>query len=698
MANSTLSSSRPMRSTRREVVESHLENAQVVMDFEARSMTEAVTQLVGRLVEVGQLDAARSKEAIKAVLLREEQAPTALGQGLAVPHARMPDLDGSRIAIGRLRTSLNMDAPDGRPVRFVVLMLVGADAELHLEFLMLVAQMMSDPVFAAEAHLAEDEDAFRQAIQAYFERRHETPPRKTREPDEALRATGRLGGGLFKDVARRWPHYGSDFTDGLNSKSLAASIFLFFACVAPAVAFGGLMAVLTGNQIGPIEMLVATAVGSIIYALLAAQPLTIIGGTGPLLVFTAVLYELCLTLDIPFLPTYAWVGLWTAVLTVILALTDASSLIRYCTRFTDEIFAVLISLIFIVEAVTKLKDFFTSESVGEYSALLSVILAFGTLRIATTLRDFRRSRYLHPTVREFLADFGSIVAIGVMVIIGDYFERDDLPVLSVPDSLRPTTERAWLIDILAVPGWVIAAAILPAVLCTVLVYLDQNITARLVNRKDNRLRKGAGYHLDLLIIGVLIAVCSLFGLPWLVAATVRSLNHVHALSIHDESVTTSGRVKATIVHVYETRLTGIVIGILTGVSLLVLPWAARHGVHIPTAVLLGLFLYMGMNSLGGNQLWERVKLLVMESAHFPNTHYARRVPLLRVHLFTALQLMGLTLLWIVKASPAALLFPLVIALLVPFRLTLARVFSSFELEALDSEAELDALGDSARVK
>ena len=48
------------------------------------------------------------------------------------------------------------------------------------------------------------------------------------------------------------------------------------------------------------------------------------------------------------------------------------------------------------------------------------------------------------------------------------------------------------------------------------------------------LQKGGGYHLDLLIVGVLIIVCSIFGLPWFVAATVLSINHVRSLTRESE--------------------------------------------------------------------------------------------------------------------------------------------------------------------
>ena len=65
--------------------------------------------------------------------------------------------------------------------------------------------------------------------------------------------------------------------------------------------------------------------------------------------------------------------------------------------------------------------------------------------------------------------------------------------------------------------------------------MDQQITAVIINRKEFKLKKSLGYHLDLFIIGVTIALCSLFGLPWFVAATVLSLTHIHSLKVMSEN-------------------------------------------------------------------------------------------------------------------------------------------------------------------
>ena len=151
---------------------------------------------------------------------------------------------------------------------------------------------------------------------------NELSSEKKNNVSDGLAYTGRLGGGVMGDIRRRLPHYWSDFRDGFHPKCLGSTLFLFFACLAPAVTFGGMMAIETGGQIGAVEMILASAICGTIYALFSGTPLIILGGTGPLLIFTAVLYGLCDKLDIAFLPTYAWVGLWSAAFLLILSVTD----------------------------------------------------------------------------------------------------------------------------------------------------------------------------------------------------------------------------------------------------------------------------------------------------------------------------------------------------------------------------------------
>ncbi len=205
----------------------------------------------------------------------------------------------------------------------------------------------------------------------------------------------------------------------------------------------------------------------------------------------------------------------------------------------------------------------------------------------------------------------------------------------------------------------------------------------MVNSPDHKLQKGEAYHLDLSIVGILIGACSLVGLPWLVAATVRSLNHVRSLATVEAVVPTNGETRERVVHVRENRITPLAIHVLIGLSLALLPLLSV----VPMAVLYGVFLYMGVVSMAGNQFFDRLKLWFMDSSLYPATHYIRQVPQSTIHKYTLLQFVCLAVLWIVKASVLGLLFPLFIAVLVPIRLVAGRFFAPEHLAALDSEAE-----------
>lgn len=499
-----------------------------------------------------------------------------------------------------------------------------------------------------------------------------------------LQFTGRLFGGLIDDIRRKAPHYASDFKDGLHSSVAGTTLFLYFAALANAIAFGALTGLLTGNQIGIIEMLVVTAVGGILFAVLSGQPLTILGGTGPITIFTGLLYVTCGQLEISFLATYAWVGIWSGIILLICAFTDASALMKYFTRFTDEIFATLISVIFIVEAITDIVKAFGPEGFGLDSAFLSLILALGTYVFAKMLKSFSSTPYLRTSVRNIVSDFGPAIAIILMTAFALNFSEVELSTPKVPDTLDTTSGRPWLVNLFEVPTWVIFASIGPAILATILLFLDQNITTRLVNSPDYKLRKGGGYHLDLLVVGLIVLVGSLFALPWIVAATVHSLNHIKSLA--KTKIVNRGNVKKEVVTgVRENRLSGLVIHSLIAGSIFFLGYIG----YIPMAVLFGLFLYMGLASLAGNQFFDRLMLLVTDPKLYPKTHYTKLVPKKWIHRFTFIQLLCFVILWVLKASRFGILFPLMIAALVPINMLLYRYIPKEYMEALVAEEAHD---------
>uniref|UniRef100_A0A8C9FFF2 Anion exchange protein n=1 Tax=Pavo cristatus TaxID=9049 RepID=A0A8C9FFF2_PAVCR len=553
---------------------------------------------------------------------------------------------------------------------------------------------------------------------------------------EELQRTGRFCGGLIKDIKRKAPFFASDFYDALNIQALSAILFIYLATVTNAITFGGLLGDATENMQGVLESFLGTAVTGAIFCLFAGQPLTILSSTGPVLVFERLLFNFSKDNDFDYLEFRLWIGLWSAFQCLILVATDASFLVKYFTRFTEEGFSSLISFIFIYDAfkkMIKLADYYPINSefkvdyITRYSCclcehgfmemlfflqynttidwssltkkeclkygghlvgnncgyvpditLMSFILFFGTYTCSMALKKFKTSRYFPTTARKLISDFAIILSILIFCGI-DALVGVDTPKLIVPSEFKPTSpERGWFIPPFGGnPWWVYLAAAIPALLVTILIFMDQQITAVIVNRKEHKLKKGAGYHLDLFWVAILMIICSFMGLPWYVAATVISIAHIDSLKMETETSAPGEQPK--FLGVREQRVTGVIVFILTGVSVFMAPILK----FIPMPVLYGVFLYMGVASLNGVQFMDRLKLLLMPLKHQPDFIYLRHVPLRRVHLFTFLQVVCLALLWILKSTVAAIIFPVMILALVAVRKAMDYLFSQHDLSFLD---------------
>ena len=506
-------------------------------------------------------------------------------------------------------------------------------------------------------------------------------------PESELSIVEAAGVGLKRDLRTRLPSYLSDFKDGFNIKCLASTCFMFFACLAPAVAFGSLLQVKTQGVMGALEMLVSTSICGMTYAIFSGQPVTIIGSTGPVLAFTAILYEVAQRFAVPFLPFYAWVGLWTSGILGLCAIFSTSNLvIRYLSRFTDEIFAGLISVIFVVEAAKDIIGLLFQSSVAPATALLSIMMAVSVCTFALTLTSLRASPYMNKRTRDIVADFGPTISIVTCTVVCLWLSsRYDIALnfLKLPDTIAPSTPRPWLVNIFDAPMWVRWASAIPAVMVSILMFFDQNITTRLVNSKDNKMKKGYGYHVDLLVVSFNTAVFSLLGMPWLVAATVRSVNHLRSLTnyetVKDDK---DGASYDRLIGIQENRVTNFCIHALIGVAIVFGRGLLRN---VPQCVLMGLFLYLGFSAIKGNTFLERIELFFTDKNKLPDVPYVKDISLSATKKFTLLQVGCLAALVALKESRFGILFPVVIALLQVILVLAVKAgwFTKKELEVLD---------------
>ncbi|KAM8709641.1 hypothetical protein ACLKA7_016450 [Drosophila subpalustris] len=538
--------------------------------------------------------------------------------------------------------------------------------------------------------------------------------------------THRLWGGLCNDLKRRMPMYKSDILDGLNTETLAATIFMYFACLSTAITFGGLASAKTDSWIGISETLIACSLVGIIFHCFSCQPLVIIGTTGPLLLFDEALMVFCTENKFDFLSLRVYVGIWLIIIALCVSAFEGSVYVRLLTRFTQEIFSALITLIYIVETMMKLVSIYklnplladynlppptlvdhyniTSFNVSvnllnetttmappptassklpinqPNTALFCTILTLATFVVAYYLKLFRNSHFLGRNARRALGDFGVPISIAIFVLVDYLVPSVYTEKLVVPEGLSPSdpTKRGWFIGFNTnFDTWVPFACVVPALLVYILIFMESQISELIVDKPERGLKKGSGLHWDIVLLCLLNTFCGLFGMPWHCAATVRSVTHVSSVTIM--SRTHAPGESPRIIDVKEQRVSGFFVCVMIGLSVLMSPLLRL----IPMAVLFGVFLYMGIASMSGVQFFERVRLYFMPVKHYPPTNYVKRVRPWKLHLFTTIQVLCLVVLWSVKSSKFSLAFPFFLILMVPIRQRLTSLYKPEELQALD---------------
>ncbi|XP_015248528.1 PREDICTED: sodium bicarbonate transporter-like protein 11 isoform X1 [Cyprinodon variegatus] len=557
----------------------------------------------------------------------------------------------------------------------------------------------------------------------------------------------KAGKGVYDDLRRRLPLYPSDFTDGLTGKDrcllkyTTTAIFLYIAILLPAIAFGSLNDESTRGEIDVQKTIVGQSIGGVIYSLFAGSPLVIPLTTAPLAIFISVIRGICDDYNLDFDAFYACIGLWNSFFLILGGLFNVSLMMKLFKRSTEEVIALFISIAFVGDAVKGtvkifehyfhgptlattnstvvsqqfdeiLKDienitatapkhgtgrnmslfghqeeevlYYLPETLVHCTRerpILCLLLMLGTLWLGYTLYLIKKSPFLNCKIREVVSDCALPISVLIFSFIGSYLFIDiQLPVFSVHDGpifKYPAFEH--------LSGMAALSAVGLGFLLALLIFIDQNIVISLTHVPEHKLLKGTAFHWDLMLTGFINILMSCLGLPWMHAAFPHSSLHARQLAKVEQHVE-NGHVYTTIVSVKETRLTSLAANILIGLSAFMLPIPLQW---IPKPVLYGLFLYIAATSLDGNQMVDRMTLLLKEQTSYPPTHYIRRVPQRKVHFFTALQMVQLIILCAFGMYPLPymkMVFPLLMILLVPVRTSLLpRVIDAKYLDIMDSQ-------------
>ncbi|XP_073677272.1 solute carrier family 4 member 11-like [Garra rufa] len=469
------------------------------------------------------------------------------------------------------------------------------------------------------------------------------------------------------------------------------------------------------------KTIIGQSIGGVIYSLFAGSPLVIPLTTAPLAIFISVIRGVCDDYDLDFPAFYACIGLWNSLFLILGGIFNVSLFMKLFKRSTEEVIALFISIAFVGDALKGTINIFhkyyhgltlangsteelhhlgvilhQTENETENGSvplpanmvlctrerpILCLLLMLGTLWLGYALFLIKRSPFLHAKVREVVSDCALPISVVIFSFVGSYLFIDiQLPVFNYQNE---AVFKVAAFDRLT--GMNVLSACGLGFLLALLIFIDQNIVVSLTNAPENRLLKGTAYHWDLMLSGFINILMSVLGLPWMHAAFPHSTLHVRQLARVEQRVE-GGHLYETIVSVEETRLTSLAANILIGLSVFLLPVPLQW---IPKPVLYGLFLYIALTSIDGNQMCDRMALLLKEQTSYPPTHYIRRVPQRKVHYFTGLQIVQLIILCAFGMYPLPymkMIFPLLMIMLIPIRnYLLPKIIEAKYLDIIDSQ-------------
>ncbi|KAB2054932.1 hypothetical protein ES319_A11G001100v1 [Gossypium barbadense] len=592
--------------------------------------------------------------------------------------------------------------------------------------------------------------------------------------------------GIKNDLKARLLCYKQDWTSGFRAgiRILAPTTYIFFASAIPVISFGEQLERSTDGSLTAVQTLASTALCGIIHSVVGGQPLLILGVAEPTVLMYTFMFNFAKDRkDLGhklFLAWTGWVCVWTALLLFLLAILGACSIINRFTRVAGELFGLLIAMLFMQQAIRGIVEEFgipqrenpqqtaLQPSWRFGNGMFALVLSFGLLLTAIRSRKARSWCYGTGWLRGLIADYGVPLMVLVWTAIS-YIPVNDVP-RGIPRRLyspNPWSAGAysnWTVikEMVNVPPLYILGAFVPATMIAVLYYFDHSIASQLAQQKEFNLKKLPSYHYDLLLLGFLVILCGLIGIPPSNGVIPQSPMHTKSLAtlkhqlLRNKLVSTARKctsknanlsqlyrsmqeaynemqtplvyqlpstlglkhlkestirlasstgcidapVDGTIfdvdkeidellpVEVKEQRLSNLLQALMVGGCVAAMPLLKK----IPAAVLWGYFAFMAIESLPGNQFWERILLLftapsrrykVLEEYH---ATFVETVPFKTIATFTLFQTIYLLVCFGITWIPlAGVLFPLLIMLLVPVRqYLLPMFFKAVHLQDLDA--------------
>ncbi|SCV03076.1 LANO_0G01992g1_1 [Lachancea nothofagi CBS 11611] len=507
--------------------------------------------------------------------------------------------------------------------------------------------------------------------------------------DEAAKRRWRLArliprpfAGIVQDLKDRAPTYWSDWTDSWDYRVLPSVVETFFNNLLPAIAFALDMFDRTDHSYGVNEVLLASALGGVVFGALAGQPLCIVGVTGPISIFNYTIYEVIKPLQTSYFGFMFWVCIWSMIFHFLLAVFNAVCLLQYVSTYPCDIFGLFINVVYVQKGIQILSRQFNYEGTEDITAgYANVVVALLMTIFGLSAKMAVRTPFFNQKIRIFISDYStalSVVFWSGFTHFGGYLNDVNFQKLPITESFHPTSDlrdRATWLAYEKIPTKDIFIALPFGIILTILFYFDHNVSSLMAQRSQYKLAKASTFHYDFALLGVTTGVSGVLGIPAPNGLIPQAPLHTETLLVHDEN--------GNVIRCVEQRFTNTAQGLLTLV-MMSRPLLVCLG-EIPQAVLSGLFFIMGLNGLLTNAIVERICYMITEPSKRDPTLHLNEIPLRKFLLFLALSLAGFAAEFAITNTVGAIGFPLVLLLTVIVSLFFPRWFSSDQLSILDAD-------------
>lgn len=507
--------------------------------------------------------------------------------------------------------------------------------------------------------------------------------------------------GIRRDLRARAPLYKDDWSRPRSIYTVVnATFFAFIVQLIPALIFAELMDRQTEGKLATAEALLSTAIMGIIYAVLAGQPLVIVGITGPVALLLGTSYSLTETFNVEYFPFLFWICFWAGLMHILTAVVGLVSLVWKVTPFTTQIFELFVAVSFIYTSIRDLIEPLylgqgdtRSDRSAQYASLLIGLITFyvaWTLHFAETWVVFTRQ------VRTLLSNYNTLLAVvfgtalsylpGIDLAKDGTGGLDRVTVRLAPWDWQPSANRPWVVSPFeGINTAGIFAAMIPGLMFFLLFIIDHNVSSILTQLPKFKLKKPAAYHWDFFVVGLTFIPCAILGLPPGNGLLPQAPLHVRALCTKSYVTDEHGVKREVVTHVEEQRWSA-----LAQASLLFIALASFQIISwIPRGCLFGIFLYLGLGALHVNEIWERVRLCFVVRKKRPLVPIVRDVPWHTVQLWTFIQLsLALAIFGVAEFVEIGYIYPALLTLLVPLRsYVLERIFKKEDMKHLNPFGE-----------